>query len=202
VGGRSRVAAQLLVGRGFTEVYNLSGGIKAWQGEVAEGPVELNMDMVRGDETPAEIIRLAYGMEHSLGEFYKAAKSIAGDKDVVGLLDTLSIVEDKHKAYLADLGKSIDPLKASAEALEAAVASNTLEGGFNSAEFLKKNEGFMQSVPALLDLSMMVETQAFDLYFRFSGKTENEQTKKVLHKIADEEKGHLAALGALRDAKV
>jgi len=59
----------------------------------------------------------------------------------------------------------------------------------------------MQSVPDLLDLSMMVETQALDLYIRFAGRTENEHTKQVLYKIADEEKGHLAALGELREAR-
>ncbi len=37
IGGRSRVAAQLLSGLGFTEIYNLTGGIKAFKGQkVAE----------------------------------------------------------------------------------------------------------------------------------------------------------------------
>lgn len=201
MGGRSRVAAQWLAGRGFKKVYNLSGGIKAWEGEVADGPVELNMGMVRGDETPVEIIRLAYGMEHSLGELYEKAKSTVRDSEVAKLLDTLWRVENKHKAYLIDLAKAIDPRRASAESLETEVAAKTLEGGFDSAEFLKKNERFMQSAPDLLDLSIMVETQALDLYVRFAGKTEDEQAKRVLYKIADEEKGHLAALGALRDAR-
>ena len=190
-----------MAGRGFKEVYNLSGGIYAWEGKRAEGPVELNMDMVRGDETPAEIIRLAYGMEHSLGEFYKAAKSTTKDAEVAELLGTLSDVENKHKAYLIKLGESIDPVGTSAEKLETEVASKTLEGGFDSTEFLQRNDRFMQSIPDLLDLSMMVETQALDLYFRFAGKTENDHTKEVLYKISDEEKGHLAALGELRDAR-
>lgn len=30
VGARSKVAAQLLAGKGFSEIYNLSGGFKAW----------------------------------------------------------------------------------------------------------------------------------------------------------------------------
>jgi len=163
--------------------------------------VELNMDMIRGDEAPVEIIRLAYGMEHSLGEFYAAAKSTVKDAEVADLLDTLSRVEKKHKVYLIELGKSIDPLGISAETLETEVASKRLEGGFDSEEFLRKNERFIQSVPELLDLSMMVETQALDLYVRFAGRTENEETEQVLYKIADEEKGHLAALGELRNAR-
>ena len=70
IGGRSRVAAQLLSGRGFQEVYNLSGGIKAYQGAKASGPQELNLDMVRGDESPEEMLKLAFGFERALGIFY------------------------------------------------------------------------------------------------------------------------------------
>src|SRR4030065_695654 len=43
IGGRSRVAAQLLSGLGFKEVYNLAGGIKAYRGATTAGPYELNL---------------------------------------------------------------------------------------------------------------------------------------------------------------
>ena len=71
IGGRSRVAAQMLSGLGFKEVYNLAGGIKAYQGQKAAGPQELNLDLVRGDETPTEITSLACGMERTLQLFYE-----------------------------------------------------------------------------------------------------------------------------------
>ena len=58
-------------GYGFKEVYNLKGGIKGWQGHKAAGPEELNLDLVRGDETPAQIAALAIGMEESLKQFYQ-----------------------------------------------------------------------------------------------------------------------------------
>jgi hypothetical protein len=63
VGGRSRAAAQILTGKGFKTVYNLKGGIKAWNGHSAAGPAEMGMMLLKGDERPAEIIILAYGME-------------------------------------------------------------------------------------------------------------------------------------------
>ena len=56
IGGRSLAAAQLLSGLGFKEIYNLKGGIKAWRGGKAAGPRELNLELVHGDETPAEMI--------------------------------------------------------------------------------------------------------------------------------------------------
>ena len=71
VGGRSRVAAQMLSGWGFKEVYNLAGGIKAYEGHKATGPMELNLDLVQGDESPAAIIILAYGMERLCSFFTK-----------------------------------------------------------------------------------------------------------------------------------
>ena len=75
IGGRSRVAAQMLSGWGFKEVYNLAGGIKAFNGPKATGPVELNLDLVKGDESPAAIIILAYGMEKALQLFYETLKA-------------------------------------------------------------------------------------------------------------------------------
>jgi sulfur-carrier protein adenylyltransferase/sulfurtransferase len=172
-----------------------------WNGLKAEGPVELNLDMVRGDETPAEIIRLAYGMEQSLGGFYRTVRTRTQDNELARLLEMLITVEDKHKQYLLELYKSLEPSGISSETLEADVLSTVMEGGFDSNEFINQNERFLNDVPSLLDLSMMLETQALDLYLRFADKSENQQTKDVLHRIGDEEKGHLAALGALRDKK-
>ena len=76
------MAAQLLSGQGFREVYNLKGGIKAWQGVKAVGPVELNLDLIRGDESPGEIIILAYGMEEALRRFYSRFEAAAARGEI------------------------------------------------------------------------------------------------------------------------
>jgi glutaredoxin-like protein NrdH len=48
---------------------------------------------------------------------------------------------------------------------------------------------------------MMLEAQALDLYTRYAQKVEDAQSRSVLHGIAEEEKGHLAALGSLMEAR-
>ena len=53
----------MLSGRGFTEVYNLDGGIKAWQGATVTGPMEVGMELVTGKESPGEMLLIAYAME-------------------------------------------------------------------------------------------------------------------------------------------
>ncbi len=191
----------MLVGRGFKEVYNLQGGIKAWNGLVAEGPVELNMDMITGDETPPQIIKLAYAMEQSLGEFYNIAKTKTDNYSVVNLLDKLASIEEKHKQYLLELYNEIETVPMTMEAFDGQAAGQIMEGGFRINEFMEHNEKFLSEEESLLDLSMMLETQALDLYLRFADKAENEHAQRVLHKIGDEEKQHLIALGKLREQR-
>lgn len=189
----------MLSGRGFKEVYNLKGGIEAWEGSIAEGPVELNLDMVRGDETPVEIIRLGYGMEQNLGTFYRIASEKTSDVEINNLLNKLSLIEEKHKQYLLELYNEIEPFPVDKQAFEAEISTMLMEGGFKIDEFLAKNERYLNNTSSLLDLSMMLEAQALDLYLRFVQKMENEQTKSILHKIGNEEKAHLESLGKLRE---
>jgi sulfur-carrier protein adenylyltransferase/sulfurtransferase len=189
----------MLAGQGFKEIYNLNGGMNAWDGLAAEGPVELNLDLIRGDESPWDIVRLAYGMEEALGRFYRIAREKTPDRAVAVLLDKLASIEDRHKTYLEELYATLGSDSTNAADSLGALAAPLMEGGFRLDDFMQQNERFLQSVPELLDLSMMLETQALDLYLRFSQKTEDETARNMLHRIADEEKGHLAALGRLRE---
>jgi sulfur-carrier protein adenylyltransferase/sulfurtransferase len=199
MGGRSRVAAQLLSGNGFKKVYDLKGGIKAWNGSVAKGPVELNMSIVRGDESVSEIVQLAFSMEHCLGLFYRRVREQSHDQELMELLDLLILVEDRHKKYIANLSGRLEPNGPNIDQLEAKVSGEVMEGGFDMQQFMKSNRLFLNAVPDLLDLAMMLETQALDLYLRFSQKISDSNTRDTLFKIADEEKGHLKALGRLRN---
>ncbi|MDH3828585.1 MAG: rhodanese-like domain-containing protein, partial [Desulfobacterales bacterium] len=108
IGGRSLAAAQLLAGLGFKEVYNLQGGIKAWQGLKASGPKALNLDLVRGDETPAAMIALAYGMEMGLGIAYLNMIERSDDPEVQSLLAKLADIETLHKKRLLEILAKID----------------------------------------------------------------------------------------------
>ncbi len=202
IGGRSRVAAQMLSGFGFTEVYNLAGGIKAYQGQKAAGPQELNLDLVRGDETAAEITVLAGGMERALQLFYETMQGRTQDRELKELLGQLARVEERHRQKLLELYRRLEPEGQDLPASSGAAASETLEGGFNFKEFMERNEPFMDTLPHVLDLAMMLETQALDLYLRLAHRCANHPTQTILFAIADEEKVHLASLGRLLEEKL
>jgi len=200
-GGRSRVAAQLLQGRGFKEVYNLEGGLAAWEGLDATGPRELHLELIRGDETPAQMVIFAYGMEQSVGDFYRAAMDRTADPEVADLLAKLARVEDQHKKKLRELYVQVKPAEADPQLPDSAAASGIMEGGFSIEQFLEENEPYLAGVTSVLELSIMLEAQALDLYLRFADKSSNKSTQEVLLRIADEEKAHLQALGRLLDQK-
>jgi rubrerythrin len=190
-----------LAGKGFKEVYNLKGGIRAWQGLTVAGPAEMGMILLSGDETPSHIIILAYGMEQGLCEFYATTAATTNDSEVAAILTKLAKIEEQHKQRLINLYRTLDPDVGDKEAFEANISSDTMEGGFTTKEFLEKNSPIMDTVVGVLNIAMMLETQALDLYLRYSQKAKNEASKTVLYDLAEEEKSHLATLGHLIEAK-
>ena len=202
IGGRSRAAAQFLSGAGFKEIYNLSGGIKAWNSATAKGPVELNMELVRGDETPLEIIRLAYAMEMALERFYARLNSRTKDPQLSDFYSKLEGAERGHKKSLFRLLREVDPQAKDVEAFEAGIQSQTMEGGFDAVSFLEENEPYLKTVPDALSLALMLESQALDLYLRFSDRVSDTLSKHALYKIADEEKSHLSVVAKMLEKHI
>jgi len=201
-GSRSRVAAQMLSGWGFKEVYDLAGGIKAFQGHKAAGPQELNLDLVRGDETPAEIITLAYGMEKALQFFYESLQTQSSDQGLQELFGRLARVEVEHARRLQEVYEQVASGSRDLKTLAPGEIPRTLEGGFDAQGFLRTNQSHLQTAPEVLEMAMMLETQALDLYLRFAGRCSQAETREVLFTLAEEEKAHLASLGRLLEEKL
>ncbi len=199
VGGRSRVAAQLLSGQGFKEVYNLKGGILAWKGKKATGPVESGMLYLRGDESIEDIIVLAYGMEEGLGNFYRSMAEEFKGKESADILGKLASIEDTHKQKLLEIYKKLDTSVKDQETFELNIVSQAMEGGLTTEEFINQYRPVLETVRGVLTMAIIVETQALDLYMRYAERMRDEESKAVLYNIAEEEKVHLKELGNLLD---
>jgi rhodanese-related sulfurtransferase/rubrerythrin len=199
VGGRSRVAAQLLMGQGFERVFNMAGGIFNWEGLEAVGPQELNMEMVRGDESPEEMLALAYGMEDGLQHFYDTARARTLNAKIADLMATLAQVEERHKGRLQQMYTGLHPDSTGLGGFATDPETGIMEGGFRIDEFMSQNQSLMDDGEKVLEMAIMLESQALDLYLRFADKMHVEATRELLFAIAREEKGHLALLGRLYD---
>ena len=161
----------------------------------------MGMPLLRGGETSQEIIILAYGMEDGLGLFYKSLAERMNDQEVVGVLTKLAKIEQEHKQRFFDLYLTFYPSITNRDAFEADIVSKVMEGGFTTEEFMEQNKDSMKTVPDVISTAMMLESQAMDLYMRYSQKAKEEKSKTVLYDIAEEEKAHLKALGRLMEQR-
>ncbi|MFW8602089.1 rhodanese-like domain-containing protein [Desulfobacterota bacterium M19] len=190
IGGRSRAAAQFLSGQGFSTVFNMSGGIKAWEGRQAEGPEHDGMRLFHPDMNFADAISLAYAMEDGLQIFYQHLAHETTDAPRKKLFKLLAGFESHHKIrlqeeYRRERGK---------EAELRTDNTGIMEGGINIDNFIKRLPSPTQSLSEILDLSMGLETQALDLYSRMAAKSNEPETAKFFQRIAVEEQNHLALL--------
>jgi rhodanese-related sulfurtransferase/rubrerythrin len=202
VGGRSASAASILSGQGIEEVYNVEGGAMAWQDEYAVGPKELGMMYLSGGETPLEIVTLAYAMERNLGAFFSQMASSVERSEIVDIFRQLARFERDHKAMLFKIAKNLDPSLKGEEELENRASGDALEGGITAETFMELNEDYLRTTRGVIETAMMIEAQALDLYMRYADKAENEEARKLLHKLAQEEKGHLKLLGRLMEKRI
>jgi rhodanese-related sulfurtransferase/rubrerythrin len=199
VGGRSRAAAQFLQGRGFRQVFNLKGGIKAWQGHAAAGPAEMGMAALKGDETAAQAIVTAYALEAGLAEFYRQIAVTSDDPDVSALLHELAGIEDLHKDRLFALYADVQGEAPDRTGFESNTVFKAMEGGYTSDAFIRENRNAMATTSGVLAISMMLEAQGMDLYMRYAEKSADQKTRDIFLGLAEDEKAHLQFLATLME---
>jgi sulfur-carrier protein adenylyltransferase/sulfurtransferase len=195
------VAANLLTGMGFKEVYNLEGGMRGWNGVKTAGPVEYHLEYLPEDDSPRQILSLAYAMEEGLRDFYHTIVEPLEYRDLRDLLNKLISFEEIHIDKIIKIGDSLgvpeDDLKTGSPVMD-----DVMEGGRRVEEFIEANREFLSSTEGVLNVAMVIEAQALDLYLRLANSVTNEDTAGALYDISQEEKGHLAALGRLLEAHI
>ena len=201
LGGRSSSAANLMSGQGIKETYNMLGGITAWKNELAVGPQALGMIYFSGEETPLEILTLAYAMEANLGVFYSEMASSA-KSEIADMFDRLLKFEKGHKAKVFNMARDLDPSLKAQEDLEKRYSVAALEGGMTATEFMEQNDEYLKTPKGAVEAAMMFEVQALDLYMRYSEKAEDSKSIELLYQLAQEEKSHLRLLGKLMVRKI
>ena len=198
IGGRSRVAAQMLSGKGFSEILNLTGGFKAWNGQSAVGPMDKGLELFDGSETLEEVLKVAYSLEMGLREFYLSMQDKVEGDEVKGLFAKLAEIEVHHEQRVLDEYNQAAGTALSREDFESQVETGAMEGGLTTEEYMALFEPDWNSVQDIIGMAMSIEAQALDLYMRAAEKCTG-ASKDALLRIAQEEKTHLRLLGEMAD---
>ena len=187
----------MISAQGFSNVYNLSGGFKAWKGEAAFGAEEKGLELFTGNESVEETLVVAYSLEEGLRNFYQKMQSRVNNSEARNLFEKLSEIEVKHQKRIFDEYIKITEKSITREEFEKNIVIKALEGGLTTEEYANLFHPDWESVTDIIEVAMSIEAQALDLYLRASGRSGDSQSQKVLRQIADEERTHLVQLGKL-----
>lgn len=199
IGGRSRVAAQMMAGKGFDSVYNLAGGIKAWSGETAVGPPDAGLELFSGETSAERTLAVAYSLEEGLRDFYLSMVPRVGNPRVRDLFQRLADIEVKHRERIYETYRNLSKTPVDRQAFEAMAAGEAAEGGLTTSEYLDRFRPDLDAPGDVVGLAMSIEAQALDLYVRAAERSGAGERRRVLEEIAGEERGHLRSLGRLMD---
>jgi rubrerythrin len=190
----------MLAGKGFDKIYNLSGGIKAWEKAVAVGPEDVGLHLFSGVTSSEEAIITGFGLEAGLRDFYSSMQKRVANESTQSLFAMLADIELLHqerliKLYVASTGTDI-----SLEDFAQKIAEPAMEGGLTTEEYLQLYHLDLESEIEVLGLALAIEAQALDLYSRAAQRSKNnEGYRNVLLQIAEEERGHIAKLSSYID---
>ncbi len=192
-GMRSKAACQILTDRQFKNVSNMTGGILSWREQTAMGSEETGLDFFLQRDFE-NVFELAYNVEAGLQSFYQVLASQASNRDIKELLEKLGRFEDAHKEKLRIMHERENP----GAALN--IDQTLAEGGITIDTLLQTFGSHVKDTESVIQLAMMFEAQAFDLYSRLARRAESRQLADFYLKMAAEEQGHLNKLASELDA--
>lgn len=187
----------MLRGKGFSDIYNLAGGIRDWKSPVAVGTPDQGLDLFDGSEGLEETLIIGFGLEQGLREFYLTMSTEVEQHDVAKLFSTLAEIEVRHQEQLLKQYQLVTGKKVSIEDFSALIVQPSMEGGMSTDEYLSRYKPDLSSMSDVLSLALSIEAQAFDLYQRAAGNATDEDIGEALYKIADDERAHINRLAAM-----
>lgn len=187
-GVRSKAGCQILRDNNFSDVQNLNGGILQWNGATAFGGENFGLDFfIQG--TYNNGFEIAYHLEKGLQQFYTLLAENAGSTEIKNVLNKMAQMEEGHMALLIAQSKiaglHINTSFETAGVIEGGLSINQLQDAFGDN---------LETEEAVIQLAMMFESQAWDLYSRLSRKSADEEQQDFYRKMAGEEQKHLDKL--------
>ncbi len=177
----------------------MQGGIRAWGGVVAEGIPEAGIAYFSPAIRPEEMIALAWLLEDGSCKFYESLAEMTGDQQAKGLFQNLKRSEENHKTTLWKMYEEVSGKPAASGFPDTVISKgprgDVMEGGMLISEALKWSEG--KALKEILDLTMSLETNSYDLYLKMELKVKEGDLKRIFKTLSEEEKNHLNQLTSL-----
>ena len=189
----------MLKAKGFKNIYNLSGGIKAWGKEIAVGPEDSGLHLFAQVGNGEEAIVIGFGLEMGLRDFYLSMQKKVTADTTKALFEKLADIEIRHQEKLVQLYNELTETTNSVVDFAEKIAEPVMEGGMTTDEYLTLFKTDLDSELEVLGMALSIEAQALDLYSRAAATTKIGGAKNVLQQIANDERNHITMLSAYID---
>jgi rhodanese-related sulfurtransferase/rubrerythrin len=194
-GSRAR-AASALVAEGEVsgkKIYNLTGGIMAWDGK--ELPGSPKVEVFGKGKGFAELLFKAMDLEKGAYRFYTYVQDKFGRERFAKTIENLVQEETAHAKIIYRFWKESEPQPPPFDSLFNELGGEVLEGGERLDDVLRRLETIEENVClTLLEMALDIEYSAYDLYRTMSEQTEIEEAKSAFLSIAQAEKAHMRAV--------
>ena len=193
-GGRSMAAAMMAEEElGRNGLYNLDGGILAWDGAVAEYPPRLRV--FDPQAAPESLYMTAMNLEKGAMNFYTTIDMRHGGEAWSEVFGRLAEAEIGHALAVYRLWRrgrvGVDDF----DVVFAGLSGSVLEGGMSLAEALDRAAASGgNTCVRLIELALHIEYAAFDLYRTMADQAEALEARDAFVKIAQAEKSHINVL--------
>jgi rhodanese-related sulfurtransferase/rubrerythrin len=191
-GNRSRAASALMAEGEVSDkkIYNLAGGIVAWEGKKLPGFPKVEVfDKGKGF---AELLFTSMDLEKGAYRFYTYVQDTFGRERFAKTIEDLVQAETAHAKIIYRFWKESEPQPPPFDSLFSELRGEVLEGGERLDDVLRRLEAIEEKVClSLLEMALDIEYSAYDLYRTMSEQTESEEAKSAFLSIAQAEKAHM-----------
>jgi len=198
-GNRSAAAGGMLLGSGFKEVYNVEGGMFAWDGLLATGGLGAGMVFLGPGAPFEEVVAAAWAMEEGSAAFYRYVLEDLdfGKGSAKSAFEELVGAEQGHMDSIREIYNNISGHDIAGATSKYRGEGCCLEGGVKLSD--AKQWAKDASLDDILEFSMGVEANSYDLYTKLARESKNEKTAEFFKALAAEEWRHLLKMSKLLD---
>lgn len=194
-GKRSKAAALFISARPYVAgtVFNMSGGILAWNDHLLPAMPNLKVFELSGSEE--EILYRAMDLERGADRFYTALREHFQSQPWADGLDALAGAEEGHARLIYEFWASRTANPPPFVQLYDSLAGDIVEGGYSCEALLTLLT--QQAEPTcrmVLEMALTVEYAAYDLSRNLAHRFQEGKLAAMFNSIAEGEKQHMHAV--------
>ncbi len=194
-GGRSMAAAAMAEeeGIGAGDLINLSGGIMAWDGGIAEDYP--HVQLFNWQATVSDMLLTAMNLEKGALNFYNQVHTRHAEAPWVAVFAELAKAEMGHARTVYRLWRQIETDGDDFDTIFDGLSGEVLEGGMELDTALEKlNTLKGPECLRLIEMALKIEYAAFDLYHTMANRVSAKDAQEAFITIAQAEKAHMHSL--------